>query len=182
MTKIQLRKEDGHDVLHSGGSVTYRVFDGDQWVGWVGDGRPFTGSGYGVRRWWACWREDGDTAARWNPGLRYRTRQAAVDGLTAHRAGHREPLPGPGLQTVPDDVSVLGGVECARWGQMPAVPPGEPIDPLPTIYSSVDGVEIEDTLILGLDNAEAFARRLLAAIAYERRRAAAAGTSTAVTP
>lgn len=78
----------------------------------------------------------------------------------------------------PDHVSVLGGVECARWGQAPAVPPGEPVDPLPTIYSSADGVEIEDTFILDLAAAEAFAERLLAAIAYERRRTAAACSST----
>ncbi|UUV34409.1 hypothetical protein NQK81_13440 [Amycolatopsis roodepoortensis] len=77
----------------------------------------------------------------------------------------------------PDHVSGVAHVEYARWGQAPAVRSGEPVDPLPTIYSSADGIEIEDTLILDLATAEAFAERLLAAIAYERRRAASSSTA-----
>jgi hypothetical protein len=67
--------------FHAGGSVTYRVFFGERWVGWVGDGREWRGWRYGGRRWWACWREDGDTAARWNSDLTHSTRRAALGDL-----------------------------------------------------------------------------------------------------
>lgn len=174
MAGLQLRKDDSNDALHAGGSVTYRVHDGARWIGWVGDGRKFTGSGYGARKWWACWREDGDTAARRNPGLRYTTRQAAVDALAAYRAGEREqkPLPGPAGQIVargPDGTSDRG---YARWGQAPVVAPGEPFDPVPTVYSERGRIEIADDTWLDLATAEALCERIQAAIAYERRRAA----------
>jgi hypothetical protein len=74
--------EDGPDVeMHEGGTVTHRVLLDGRWVGWVGDGRPWRGSTWGGRRWWACWREDGDTGARWSPGLDYLTRTAALAAL-----------------------------------------------------------------------------------------------------
>ncbi|WP_410676707.1 hypothetical protein [Amycolatopsis sp. cmx-4-68] len=81
MAELQLRKDTADDALHTAGSVTYRVYDGDRWVGWVGDGRRFNGARYGGRLWWACWREDGDAAARWSTGLRYAKRQDAVDDI-----------------------------------------------------------------------------------------------------
>src|SRR4051794_18826517 len=86
MAELQLRKESNEDTLHSGGKVTYRVYDGDRWIGWVGDGRKWQGHRYGAQKWWACWREDGDTAARWSTGPRFAKRQDAVDGLTARIA------------------------------------------------------------------------------------------------
>lgn len=68
--------------LHSGGTVAYRVHVDGRWVGWVGDGRAWRGWRHGGRRWWACWREDGDTAARWSTDLEYGTRAAALAALT----------------------------------------------------------------------------------------------------
>lgn len=68
-----------------GGTVTYRVTLNGRWIGWVGDTRPWRGHRFGGRRWWACWREDGDTAARWNSGFGdddgHRTRADAVAAL-----------------------------------------------------------------------------------------------------
>lgn len=75
--------------MHAGGTITYRVFLDGRWVGWVGDGRPWRGWGYGGRRWWACWRQDGDTAARWSTDLDYRTRTAALAGLVEQTAAPR---------------------------------------------------------------------------------------------
>lgn len=77
------RLEREQKPMHAGGTVTYRVYVGDRWVGWVGDGREWRGWRYGGRRWWACWREDGDTAARWNTGLDFGTRTAAGAALLA---------------------------------------------------------------------------------------------------
>ena len=77
---LTLRKSD-RGRMAMGGTVSYEVYFDGRWIGWVGDDRE----GYGMRpprRWWACWREDGDQAARWN-GVGYRTRAAAVDALTA---------------------------------------------------------------------------------------------------
>ncbi|WP_157115800.1 hypothetical protein [Nocardia puris] len=52
-------------------------------IGWVGDERAWRGHRFGGRRWWAAWREDGDTAARWNTGDHpLRTRAEAVAALT----------------------------------------------------------------------------------------------------
>ena len=55
-----------------------------RWVGWVGDGRPWRGWRYGGRHWWACWREHGDTAARWRTDLVHPTRRIALDALLNH--------------------------------------------------------------------------------------------------
>lgn len=65
-----------------GGTVVLDVFLEGRHVGWVGDGRRWTGSDFGARRWWACHREDGDQHARWTSAL-LRTRAAAVDALAA---------------------------------------------------------------------------------------------------
>lgn len=81
---VQLVKDD---PKHAGGTVTYHVHVGDRRVGWVGDGRPWRGWRFGGRRWWACWREDGDTAARWGTDLDYPTRAAAVAALLAQAQG-----------------------------------------------------------------------------------------------
>lgn len=71
-------------AMHGGGTVAYRVEVDGRWIGWVGDGREWRGYGYGGRRWWACWREDGDTAARWNTaGLTHATRASALEALIA---------------------------------------------------------------------------------------------------
>lgn len=65
-----------------GGDVVYRVELDRRWVGWVGDERAWRGSRYGARRWWSCWRQDGDTAARWNNGdTSLPTRAAALTAL-----------------------------------------------------------------------------------------------------
>jgi hypothetical protein len=50
--------------MHAFGSVTYRVHLDGQWIGWVGDVRHWMGDHYGIRRWWATWRQDGDPYAR----------------------------------------------------------------------------------------------------------------------
>jgi hypothetical protein len=71
-------------ALHSGGTVAYRVLVAGRWVGWVGDGRPWRGWRFGGRRWWACWREDGDTAARWGTDLVHPTRRIALAALLSH--------------------------------------------------------------------------------------------------
>jgi hypothetical protein len=70
---------------HLGGTVTYVVFtDDDRMIGLIGDGRDWRGHRYGGRRWWAAWRQEGDTAARWNSGgLAYRTRAAALSALAS---------------------------------------------------------------------------------------------------
>jgi hypothetical protein len=70
-----------------GGSVTYRVTIDERWIGWVGDMRPWRGWRFGGRKWWACWREEGDNAARWNSGFSdddgHKTRAAALAALLA---------------------------------------------------------------------------------------------------
>ncbi|OLT43049.1 hypothetical protein BJF85_02805 [Saccharomonospora sp. CUA-673] len=71
------------EAMHDGGVVAYRVTLAGRWVGWVGDGAPWRGHGYGGRRWWACWRQDGDTAARWSSELEYPTRARALAALVA---------------------------------------------------------------------------------------------------
>lgn len=83
---VRLVRETERGAMHAGGTVTYRVLVDGRWVGWVGDGREWRGWGYGGRRWWACWREDGDAAARWSTGLDYRTRAAALTALLAAAA------------------------------------------------------------------------------------------------
>jgi hypothetical protein len=67
-----------------GGTVLYRATLHGRWVGWIGDGRPWRGWGYGGRRWFACWRQDGDNAARWSSELEYPTRTAALTALLQH--------------------------------------------------------------------------------------------------
>ena len=64
--------------MQAGGEVAYRVKVNGHPAGWVGDGRPWRGHRLGSRKWWACWREEGDTAARWDSGLDYGTRAAAL--------------------------------------------------------------------------------------------------------
>lgn len=76
---IVVRRSD-RGRMAGGGTVSYTVEIDGRWVGWVGDERRFTGVRFAGRRWWACHREEGDRAARWNTeGLR--TRAAAVDAL-----------------------------------------------------------------------------------------------------
>lgn len=79
---------DPADRLWSGGTVIYRVTVDGTWVGWIGDGRAWKGWRYGGRRWWACWRQDGDTAARWSSNLDYPTRTAARVALLARITTH----------------------------------------------------------------------------------------------
>lgn len=176
MAELQLRKDLNDDALHSGGKVTYRVYDGDRWIGWVGDGRRWGGSRYKAQQWWACWREDGDTAARWNSGLRYAKRQDAVDGLAARITGTVDVLPEfdatRPARPEPDHVAHRGqDNEFARWGQAPAVPMGTPLDPVPPIYSDAAEIQIGD-LQLSHAEAEQLIVRVRNAITYERGRAA----------
>ena len=72
------------------GTVVYEALIDGRPVGWVGDDREWKGNRYGARKWWAAWREAGDTAARWNSwsdGTTYRSRKAAADALAAKVAG-----------------------------------------------------------------------------------------------
>jgi hypothetical protein len=71
---------------HAGGAITFLVTVDGRRIGLVGDGREWKGTGYGTRHWWACHREDDDTAARWSPGLAFRTRTAALAALLAQDA------------------------------------------------------------------------------------------------
>ena len=80
-TDVRLERTDG---LHGGGTVAYRVLVAGRWVGWIGDGRPWRGWRYGGRYWWACWREDGDNAARWSTDLDYLSRRTALTALLSH--------------------------------------------------------------------------------------------------
>jgi hypothetical protein len=173
MADLQLRKETNDDTLAHGGKTTYRVYDGDRWIGWVGDGRRWRGSRYGAQQWWACWREDGDAAARWSSGLRYAKRQDAVDALAAQIAGAVDVLPKfdatRAAKPEPDHVNnddPWGPY--ARWGQG-TVPAGEPIDPVPVVYSTAQAVEIGEWR-LSLAEAEQLIVRIRNAIAYERGR------------
>ena len=76
-----------------GGATTYRVLLDNRWIGWVGDGREWTGRGFGGRRWWACWREADDAAARWSTGLDFYRRHAALIALLAQvqKSGRSRP-------------------------------------------------------------------------------------------
>jgi hypothetical protein len=78
---VRLEAEPQDDMRHAGGSVTDRVLLDGRWIGWIGDRREWCGSHYSGRRWWACWREDGDTAARWTIDLGYRTCASAWSAL-----------------------------------------------------------------------------------------------------
>jgi hypothetical protein len=83
-----LTKEPNRDMDAAGGTVTYRVTLDGRWVGWVGDCREWRGWRFGGREWWACWREDGDGAARWNSfGTHsFATRKHAVAELVSRAA------------------------------------------------------------------------------------------------
>ncbi len=80
---LVLQREDRDESMYGGGTVAYRAYVAGRWVGWFGDGREWRGWRYGGRKWWACWREDGDTAARWNTELEFGTRAAAIAALLA---------------------------------------------------------------------------------------------------
>jgi len=67
---VRLARVTDAGARHSGGTVSHRVYLGGLWIGWVGVGRE-----------WKGWREDGDTAARWSPGLAHRTCTAALAAL-----------------------------------------------------------------------------------------------------
>ncbi len=84
---IQMIEDPEHGTW-SGGTVVYRVTVDGTWIGWVGDGRRWKGWGYGAVRWWACWRQDGDTSARWSSNLDYRSRSAARVALLARITVH----------------------------------------------------------------------------------------------
>lgn len=87
MNTPKLERLDDESLIAGGGSVVYRVTLDERWIGWIGDERPWRGSRYGGRKWWAVWREDGDTAARWNTfsdGGGYKTRAAALADLLKH--------------------------------------------------------------------------------------------------
>jgi hypothetical protein len=77
--RIELRRDDQAENA-SGGTVTFKAYAGGRWVGWVGDAREWRGHRYGGRRWWACWREEGDDYAR-DRADDLTTRRAAVAWL-----------------------------------------------------------------------------------------------------
>ncbi|WP_446225002.1 hypothetical protein ACTWPB_07750 [Nocardia sp. IBHARD005] len=81
------------DVNHaSPDAQSLAVHLDDRWVGWVGTARKWRGHSYGGLKWWACWREDGDTHARWSSeSTAYPTRKAALAALQAERARPRDP-------------------------------------------------------------------------------------------
>jgi hypothetical protein len=82
----KLTRDPDYTSMAAGGTVVYRVTVDGRWIGWVGDQRPWRGWRYGGQFWWACWREEGDTAARWNShddGDGHKTRAAALADLLA---------------------------------------------------------------------------------------------------
>ncbi|OLT03207.1 hypothetical protein BJF90_26390 [Pseudonocardia sp. CNS-004] len=82
MTLFTLVKVTDPQKMHAGGTVTYLVMDRNgSMVGMLGDGRDWKGWRYGGRRWWACWRQEGDQAARWSTDLDYPTRKGALYAL-----------------------------------------------------------------------------------------------------
>jgi hypothetical protein len=85
----RLEKDPERTSMALGGTVVYRVVVDDRWIGWVGDMRLWRGWRYGGRKWWACWREDGDTAARWSSfdGRPHVTRAAAFADLLRRVVG-----------------------------------------------------------------------------------------------
>jgi hypothetical protein len=66
------------------------------------------------------------------------------------------------MTTEPDQTLVLDGDETHVWGSV--------VDPVPTVYTSANrGGEVDlPGLRLGLDVAERYARRILAAVAFQR--------------
>lgn len=82
MTGIELKKTD---EVEAGlcGTVVYAVLVDGHRIGWVGDHRQFRGTRYGGRQWWACWREEGDSAAREDSinDASFHARKAAVGAL-----------------------------------------------------------------------------------------------------
>lgn len=77
-------RDSGRGAMAGGGTVSYTVELDGRWVGWVGDERAWLGHRHGGRRWWACWREDGDSAARWNTGdTVHPSRASALEALIA---------------------------------------------------------------------------------------------------
>lgn len=88
---VRLVRQSHRDTMASGGTVTYDVYLAGRWIGWVGDERPWLGHRHGGRRWWACWRQDGDIAARWNStssGHSLASRRAAVTALVTQVRTH----------------------------------------------------------------------------------------------
>ena len=79
----------GRPILHEGGTLTFRAYEGNRWVGWVGDGREWQGANYGRRRWWcACRQDGGDEIPRWGTGIKFATRASAVDALSEAIGDH----------------------------------------------------------------------------------------------
>lgn len=79
--RLRLERDPDKRHRHAGGTATYRAHLNQRWIGWVGDGRDRRGSRYGAQKWWGCWREDGDSAARVHSDLTLTTRSAAADWL-----------------------------------------------------------------------------------------------------
>lgn len=99
--------------VHSGvsGATSYAVHLDGKWIGWVGTAREWRGHRYGGLKWWACWREEGDAAARWNShGTALASRKAAVAALLAERAKPRD----PNERTSPKSLTVAVEQWCAR--------------------------------------------------------------------
>ena len=70
-------------------------------------------------------------------------------------------------QVPPTEVKILGGEECAIWGQV-MIQAGEEIDP-PAVYAADGLIEVGE-FRLDLDVAQALAERIASAVRYERGR------------
>lgn len=66
-------------------SVTFEVWIGDRWIGWVHDEKDrIGGTRWSARKWTACHRESGDQHARWRGDMISATRKGALEALVAH--------------------------------------------------------------------------------------------------
>ena len=52
--RLRLKRDPDKRHRHAGGSVTYRAYLNQRWIGWVGDGRDWRGSRYGALSG-GCW-------------------------------------------------------------------------------------------------------------------------------
>lgn len=87
---------------------------------------------------------------------------------------------GEPLDAKPDEVWDRDGFTVALWGQGPCVPYRERIDPIPSVYSSDrcgGQVDVGD-YPFSLDDAEKYAKRVLAAVRWQRAQSSIAAASS----
>ena len=152
---IQLRRDEQAEKA-SGGTVTFKAYARGRWVGWVGDQREWKGHRFGSRRWFACWREDGDEYARERvDGLT--TRSAAVAWLTERTGGDVSETFGEWLRRQIDRQDPVG--DLARDAQVPPIDrPATPYgmrailaryQAMPEAYEALDQAEAEWRGVVG---------------------------------